>query len=244
MTTVYNQMRDLLTKIEAELRVDDPMGIYDSVCEVLTAAKQAEMDTAPNFTTGDTGLDALLEQSVDLVMLGGNQDTGMMWKEALVAVTARLKSSGNPSAREVVLLDAIPEGWEVTHSGPCSDLTDEYNRESKIAVRRVLPPYEGADRCRIWSGPTLQDALAKAHQSLGMRYECNAHLRTKAIDAATKLSSQLHQLIGESRGVAGLHANGDLADWESLLKGGRFGEWLDGLADFDEVLTSLEIGKG
>lgn len=243
MTTVYNQMRDLLTKIEADLRVDDPMGIYDSVCEVLSAAKQAETDAASNFTTGDTGLDALLEQSVDLVMLGGNQDTGMMWKEALDAVTARLKPSGSPSAGELVLLDEIPEGWEVTHSGPCPYLTDEYNQENKIAVKRVLPPFEGPDRCRIWSGPTLQDALAKAHKSLGLKYSSRAQLRANAIDAAKKLSGQLHQLIGESRGVAGLHANGDLADWESLLKGGRFGEWLDGLADFDEVLTSLEIGK-
>lgn len=90
MTTVYNQMRDLLIKMKSDLLVDDPFGRYDSVCEVLSAAEQAEKDTSPNFTTGDAGLDSLLEQSVVLVIHGGNQDTGMMWKEALDAVTARL----------------------------------------------------------------------------------------------------------------------------------------------------------
>lgn len=34
------------------------------------------------------------------------------------------------------------------------------------------------------------------------------------------------QLIDESRGVDGLHLNGDIATWEELRTGGRFEEWL------------------
>jgi len=40
-------------------------------------------------------------------------------------------------------------------------------------------------------------------------------------------------LIDESRGVLGLHLNGDPASWSDLRTGGRFEEWL---REFDEAL--------
>lgn len=45
------------------------------------------------------------------------------------------------------------------------------------------------------------------------------------------------ELIEDSRGVDGLHLNGDLAPWSSLRTGGREEEWL--LA-FDEGLEIAE----
>lgn len=44
-------------------------------------------------------------------------------------------------------------------------------------------------------------------------------------------------LIEESRGVEGLHLNGDVAPWDELRTGGRFNEWL---YKFDEA---AEIAK-
>ena len=51
-----------------------------------------------------------------------------------------------------------------------------------------------------------------------------------------KLKSQIHKyqlainavqdLIDNSEGVSGLHLNGDIAEWHTLLEGGRFEEWL------------------
>lgn len=38
--------------------------------------------------------------------------------------------------------------------------------------------------------------------------------------------NEVRDLIRESTGVAGLHRNGDVADWESLLPGGQFEGWL------------------
>lgn len=46
-----------------------------------------------------------------------------------------------------------------------------------------------------------------------------------AIDCVT-------ELINNSNGVAGLHLNGDLAEWDELLLGGVHEEWL---GDFDVV---------
>jgi hypothetical protein len=36
----------------------------------------------------------------------------------------------------------------------------------------------------------------------------------------------VNALMRESEGVAGLHRNGDIAPWDELLAGGRFGCWL------------------
>lgn len=44
----------------------------------------------------------------------------------------------------------------------------------------------------------------------------------KAIEACKAFES----LINESKGVYGLHLNGDPSPWEELLEGGRFEEWL------------------
>lgn len=45
------------------------------------------------------------------------------------------------------------------------------------------------------------------------------------------------QLIEESKGVSGLHLNGDLATWDSLREGGKYEEWLN---DFDEAVNTVE----
>lgn len=48
--------------------------------------------------------------------------------------------------------------------------------------------------------------------------------------ASADLVADVDGLIGESAGVAGLHLNGDVAEWDALLPGGRF-----------ERLSSLDI---
>lgn len=43
----------------------------------------------------------------------------------------------------------------------------------------------------------------------------------------------VQSLIAESRGVEGLHLNGDIAEWGDLLAGGKYEEWL---TDFSAAL--------
>lgn len=69
---------------------------------------------------------------------------------------------------------SLPEGWRATNAGPCEYLTDEANKENRIYVERTLPPFEGKDRLRSWSGPDLYSALKKAHESLGISYSAPA----------------------------------------------------------------------
>lgn len=48
------------------------------------------------------------------------------------------------------------------------------------------------------------------------------------------------ELVDDSSGVQGLHRNGDLAEWDSIRAGGRFGEWL---TPFDDAIDAMEKRK-
>ena len=66
----------------------------------------------------------------------------------------------------------------------------------------------------------------------------------KQVEGAKRLYNDLRELMQQSHGVVGLHQNGDVADWESLTRGGTFEEWLmswDDLGDALAQLTGTEI---
>jgi hypothetical protein len=54
------------------------------------------------------------------------------------------------------------------------------------------------------------------------------------VQAAATFVTDFDALVGESQGVAGLHLNGDIAEWDELLAGGRFDEWLRSLEPLRE----------
>ena len=57
----------------------------------------------------------------------------------------------------------------------------------------------------------------------------NISILKKGIEAAAAL-------IDESKGVGGLHLNGDFAPWEDLRTGGRYEGWL---VDLDEAIKEI-----
>jgi hypothetical protein len=56
--------------------------------------------------------------------------------------------------------------WSVRRMLPCSYLTDEANAERQWAVERTRAPFCGDDGVRIWTGPTVTSALAKARAAI------------------------------------------------------------------------------
>jgi len=63
----------------------------------------------------------------------------------------------------------------------------------------------------------------------------------EVVNALRALRKDVDDLVNHSQGVAGLHMNGDIAEWDSLLPGGSFGSWLSSVSDADEVLVRVEI---
>lgn len=63
-----------------------------------------------------------------------------------------------------------------------------------------------------------------------------------------KVITDVAELIDDSQGVFGLHLNGDPADWESLMRGGMYEDWLgdldDVLADMQEAKQTIKEGAG
>ena len=55
--------------------------------------------------------------------------------------------------------------------------------------------------------------------------------------ALEKSCDSVRELIDNSRGVEGLHLNGDVAPWHDLRSGGRYEGWL---VEFDEALDILQ----
>lgn len=54
-------------------------------------------------------------------------------------------------------------------------------------------------------------------------------------EASGALVDEIYDLMNESDGVAGLHLNGDVADWDELVPGGRF-ERLSSLEDVNALV--------
>lgn len=59
-------------------------------------------------------------------------------------------------------------------------------------------------------------------------------------EAAQKLVSKVDDLISESHGVYGLHQNGDIAPWDTLIEGGQFEDWLLPLSDARTALEGVK----
>jgi predicted flavoprotein YhiN len=67
--------------------------------------------------------------------------------------------------------------------------------------------------------------------------ECSKEI-SEIISAAFKLVVDLDELMANSDGVAGLHMNGEVADWDSLCEGGSFDAWLSSLEQLRRALLA------
>lgn len=86
------------------------------------------------------------------------------------------------------------------------------------------------------------EAIASADHAIRLFDEMrNDRDRLAAVrDKAAELVGDVLGLIDESDGVAGLHRNGDIADWGSLLPGGQF-ERLSTLNELESLLAASTI---
>jgi hypothetical protein len=119
------------------------------------------------------------------------------------------------------------------------------------------PPAKGfscvvCPKCGGNTGPKLsvENAALRAESAMfkerweleQIRYEgissANDELRAR-VAVLEKGLMAVDGLIGESRGVDGLHLNGDVALWEDLRTGGVYEEWL---RDYDAALDALKEG--
>jgi len=91
----------------------------------------------------------------------------------------------------------------------------------------------------------LKEIIESLHSSRKFTYENQKSeiesLRKQVEELRSHLTAvveEMNHLMNDSKGVAGLHLNGDIAPWASLLRGGEFDTWLSYLSDAAEYIQS------
>lgn len=68
--------------------------------------------------------------------------------------------------------------------------------------------------------------------------------KTDPVSASAKrVLHDIDDLVANSEGVVGLHMNGEVADWESIMAGGSFGAWLESVEDLRAALLEVKGEK-
>jgi len=70
-----------------------------------------------------------------------------------------------------------------------------------------------------------------------------AKLDAEVLRCALPAIDAVFELMRVSRGVDGLHLNGDIALWTDLLRGGRFEEWLEPLELLGDAVRAAKDGE-
>ena len=60
---------------------------------------------------------------------------------------------------------------------------------------------------------------------------------TTLTEAAARVLHDIDDIVANSEGVAGLHMNGEVAEWHSLMSGGSFEAWLRSVEVLRAALT-------
>ena len=94
----------------------------------------------------------------------------------------------------------------------------------KANARRIVAcvnACEGVSTKLLENNPPIRELAARHNEAL-REIEALKTARTELANALGELVGEIEELASESRGVAGLHLNGDVAAWEEILPGGRF----------------------
>lgn len=123
-----------------------------------------------------------------------------------------------------------PEPWLRTESGTV------YALDETASCNRFSARVEGG-----WKWRSSGSIGASGDRTPVAELEANSRLIWSApqlLKALNGLCDAIDDLIANSHGVTGLHLNGDVAPWESLIEGGQFEPWLLALSDARATISS------
>lgn len=121
-------------------------------------------------------------------------------------------------------------GWMVCHSWDCGDAPGDV---------AVLNTEKLKDKLERYVEKRERELQIEVEQ---LRRE-NAALREQ-VKPLAKAVQDMKALIDESRGVYGLHRNGDESPWDELTGDGYMSEWLGSLDIALAALSAQEAARG
>ena len=147
------------------------------------------------------------------------------------------------------LVDALTCKLQDIDAKRLMEISERHNRRAETAEADLSTAQAALSTCREDNKSLYDQGLHNCRE--GEKWKQSAAtaqtMNDKLTGVATKLSQQLHALIEESEGVAGLHLNGNLAPWHTLIIEGEFEDWLDGLFYLDDCLATtspVDLGAG
>src|SRR5512133_2639647 len=160
-----------------------------------------------------------------------------------VEASRAARERGHPATCECKGTGLIPVSGFTSGYAPCTRVTTEVPPSPEVAalraeVERLTASYDAA--CAGWRGAMHERDEARA--ALAQRETLEATLHREIADQRAgrlaaesecarlraegeRMREQVGALIAESHGVAGLHRNGEIADWDWLLQ-----DWLSAFA--------------
>ena len=111
-------------------------------------------------------------------------------------------------------------------------LAPEYGYETRAETRQFDPASP--------NGRLMIDVCARIRSALTVTPPPDAVKMAALVEASAIFVKDVRDLIANSEGVSGLHLNGDVADWDSLLPGGAFEPWLKSIAELDATLAKIK----
>jgi hypothetical protein len=99
---------------------------------------------------------------------------------------------------------------------------------------------DGRNICKKIGGFYRAVEWANNHYTARVLAPIDTDAVTNLVEAASIALHDIDDLIANSEGVAGLHMNGDVAEWESILAGGAFGAWMQSLEQLRAALAQFK----
>ncbi len=168
-----------------------------------------------------------------------------MSKQFEICPTCILKQKALDEAEAKVaeLEKEIPdkEAWGLHYVEEIQTLTEVLWR-CKSALRAVMDNI-GVPQPEYPANITHAYHIAKEAYRQEYKRELSIKKLERKLATAREALEAVQQLMNGSYGVIGLHLNGDVAPWHSLLKGGQFEEWLIKFSEWEAEQALKEVGK-
>lgn len=146
------------------------------------------------------------------------------------------------------IMEIVPyEAWEVASLDHKSDPKGEWvlHTDARAAIAAAVEQERGetqvvlerlSDAARDNGYPEIVEVLQAVSDEIITQRGPSRDYRSLCQQLAEGLRV-VKDLINESEGVTGLHANGDVASWDEISPGGEFEGWLP---DIDALLQEFE----
>ena len=229
--------------------------------EIAAMAKRAaewwEYDPGQLIPQMATALTALQAENEDAFVRGVAH--GQKALRQMEGKTFHVIDSPELATLRADLAAAVAAKEKVERDRDCFQRMTRAHWEALCAMRNSINEYipmPSTDSGPLFSpedGPIYADiaerVVAEIKESREYALALQQELKDRAaksdpiVAASKRVLHDIDDLVANSEGVSGLHMNGEVADWQSIMSGGSFGAWLESVEILRAALPEVKEEK-